>query len=391
MTLDELTTPATVDEVKASIYAAIAALGVDTTVWKPGAPTRTMIAALAIVLAALSTLQSLIARMGFLALAEGEWLTQKAFFDFDVERDEGSFATGEVELDNAGGGVHSGDPGDLIFVNTNSGKTYRNTEAFSIAAFETDVVVPIQAIEIGSASNAAPNEIDDFETPLLGVTVTNPASVIGRDEESDPELQARCSAKTGTLSPNGPRDAYTFVALSAVRLDGTSVGVTRVRSIADGDGNVTVYVASASGAITGTSGDPETDLGAVHDAIQTQAVPLAVTETTVAATNKLILITYEIWLRDTLGQTEALVEEAIEDALDDFVSTYPIGGFVIPPASGKVYLSAIETVIGSVFPEHTVKLEVTIPAGDTDLLINEVPVPSTITCLAVNFVSGGVI
>jgi hypothetical protein len=389
MTLDELTAPVTVDEAKASIYAAIAATGVDTTLWKPGAPTRTMIAALAIVLAALSSLQALIGKMGFLALAEGEWLTQKAFFDFDVERDAGAFATGEVVLDNAGGGVHSGGVDDLVVVNTSTGKTYRNTAAFSIAAFETGVVVPIQAVELGTDSNAAAGEIDDFETALLGVSVTNPAAVVGRDEESDPELQTRCSAKTGTLSPNGPRDAYSFVALSAVRLDGTSVGVTRVRSVADGDGNVTVYVANASGAITGTSGDPETDLGAVHDAIQTQAVPLAVTETTVAATNEVIAITYEIWLRDTLGKTEALVEEEIEGELESFVSSYPIGGFVIEPDPGKVYLSAIETVIGSVYPDHTIKLVVSLPAGDTTLAINEVPVPGTIVCTNVHFVSGG--
>jgi phage-related baseplate assembly protein len=393
LSLAELTTPLTRAEVETAIYTALASKGVSTTSWKPGAVVRTLIFGVALVLSAASSLQAKIAESGFLALATQDWLTAVALYVYGVTRDTGAFATGTVTLTNNGGGVYAGGIGDLVVQNPSTKKTYRNTAAYTLAAGPaTEAVVPVQADEIGTASTSTPDTITAFVTTLLGVAVTNPTALVGRDPESDPALRTRCLAKTGTLSPNGPKDAYTYVALSAKKADGvTSVGVTRVRVIADGDGNVTVYVASASGAITGTSGDPETDLGAVHDAIQTQAVPLAVTETTVAATNKLILITYEIWLRDTLGQTEALVEEAIEDALDDFVSTYPIGGFVIPPASGKVYLSAIETVIGSVFPEHTVKLEVTIPAGDTDLLINEVPVPSTITCLAVNFVSGGVI
>ena len=54
--LAELTTPLTADEVEAALYAALAARGAKTTAWKPGAVVRTIIAGVAIVLAAFSSL-----------------------------------------------------------------------------------------------------------------------------------------------------------------------------------------------------------------------------------------------------------------------------------------------------------------------------------------------
>ena len=48
-TLEELITSMTVDEAKTAIYDALAARGVTTTGWKPGAVVRTIIAALAII------------------------------------------------------------------------------------------------------------------------------------------------------------------------------------------------------------------------------------------------------------------------------------------------------------------------------------------------------
>jgi phage-related baseplate assembly protein len=383
MTLDELTTPMTVEEVKTSIYTAIAAQGVDVTTWKEGAPTRTMIAAVAIVLAAGSKLQSLIAQMGFLALSQGEWLTQVALYVYGVERSDGTFATGEVTLTNTGGGVYAGDPGDLIFINTTTEKTYRNTAAFSIAAFEPDVIIPIQAIEIGSASNAQGGEIDDFETPLLGVTVTNADAVVGLDAELDAALVARCNAKTGILSPNGPADAYAYLALAATDDDGTPIGVTRVRTVPLGDGVLDVYVADATGEIADSD-----DLDAIDELIQTRAVPLGITANVLSATPITVPVTYELWIRAT-SITDAAIREAVEEALTAFMASQPIGGIEIPPDSGKVYVSAIETVIGAVRLADVVKIEVTAPAADVGLATGEAPALGTVTCTAIHQVVGG--
>lgn len=378
-TLDELTTPLNRDQVQESIYDALATLGVTTTTWKPGAVVRAIVTGVSIVVSSFSELQSLIARGGFLELAEGVWLTLLARHVYDVERDEGSFATGNVTLDNTGGGVFSGDAGDLIVRNPTTGQTYRNTESFSIAAFETGVVVAIRAIEIGTIATSAPDTITAFETPLIGVTVTNPNAVVGSDPETDPALRARCAEKTGTLSPNGPKDAYSFVAKSTLRDDGSSIGVTRVRSVPDGVGGVDVYLATATGGITGDEEDPDTDLGAIALAIRTQVEPLAITATVQSATTESIAVTYELWIRDSTGLTDTEIEDAIAERLTEFMAAQPIGGNILPGETGRVYLSAIEAAIACVFEEETVRLEVTAPAADVDLAITEAPVLGTVT------------
>ncbi len=245
--ITELTTPLTKAEVEAFIYATLNALGVTTTSWKPGATVRTMIAGASIVLAGFSSLQARIAESGFLELSSGDWLDLVGVFVYDVERDDGTFATGNVQLDNAAGGLFNVAVGDLVVLNTTSSKTYRNTAAFTLNPLETGLLVPVRAEEIGSASTANPGQIDDFVTVLLDVTVTNPDALVGSDPESDADYIERCLAKTGVLSPNGPSDAYRFLALSATRDDGATVDVTRVTTVADGEGNVTVTVGSATG------------------------------------------------------------------------------------------------------------------------------------------------
>lgn len=392
MTLAELTRPLTPDEIRAAIYAAIAARGGNPTAWKPGSPTRTIIAGLAIVLAGLSGLIAAIAKSGFLELAEGDWLTVVARYVFFVERGAGTFATGSVVIDNAGGGVFELEPGDLIVISSATGKGYRNTAAVSIGALATGVAVPVQALELGSDSTAVPGAIDDFETPLPGLSVTNPNAIVGADPESDAELRERCLAKTGTLSPNGPRDAYVFVAKSAVRASGERIGVTRVRTIPDGIGGVDVYVARADGTVSGDANDPATDLGAVAAAIHTQVEPLAITPRVQGAALLPVAVTYQLWVRDTSGLTNPQIETAVSERLTEFFATQPIGGHVIPgETTGRVYVSAIAAVIGATLPGREVRVSVTSPAADVDVAVAQAPVIDGAPVATITQVAGGVL
>ena len=387
-TLASLTTPLTVEECKAAIYAAIEARGASTSAWTPGSVVRTIIAGLAIVLSAFSTLQADIAKSGFLALSEGDWLTLVARYVYGVERDLGSFAAGTVTLSNAAGGVYSGGVGDLVVIDTATSKTYRSTEAYSLAALGTTTVA-VEAVEIGTESNAAPGAIDGFVTTLNGVTVSNAAALVGADVETDAALRLRCAEKTGSLSPNGPSDAYAYVARSATQTDGvTSIGVTRVRTVPDGLGNVAVYLATATGGVTGTVGDLATDLGAIDDAIQAQVVPLGVTATVASAVAKLIPVTYELWIRDTTGYSDATIKSLVVDALTAFMAAQPIGGFILTAAPGYVYTSALVAVIGSAIPGAEVRVLVTAPAADVVIAADEAPVLSTPTG-TVHQVAGG--
>lgn len=379
-TLEELTEPLTVEEIKAAIYDAIEALGVKTTSWKPGAIARTIIAGNAIVLSAFSLLQKRLAESGFLELAQGDWLTVVSKEVYNVDRSAGTFASGIVTLDNTGGGVFAPGIGDVIVLNTTTGKTYRNTEAFTLAALETGKDVSFEAVEIGADSTAAPGDIDALETVLLGVNVTNAKALVGQDEESDADLRTRALAKTATLSPNGPADAYRFVALSAVTSVGQPAGVTRVTVTPDGSGNVDVIVADGAGALTGTVGDLTTPLGAVDEAIQTQVVPLAVTATVAAATPQAVAVTYEVWAKASIGLTPTQLGDAIDLALTNYIAEVPIGGVRKVSGGGFVFVDALASVIGGVVgQENLIDLDITIPAADLAVGATSAPVAGTLT------------
>jgi uncharacterized phage protein gp47/JayE len=389
-TLAELTTPLTRADVETAIYAAIAARGGKVTSWKPGGVARSIIYGLAIVVSGLSNLSALIAKSGFLELSEGDWLTLVALYVYGVERDGGTFATGIVVVDNAGGGVYAGGPDELVFTSATNGKNYRNTEAYSIGAMATGVAIAVQAVELGADSTASPGEIDAFATPLLGLTCTNPGALVGRDREEDPALRSRCYAKTGALSPNGPRDAYSYVVRTAVRpSDNSSIGVTRVRTLADGAGGVAVYVADADGPVSGP------DLAILQGLVEQLCEPQAVDATVINATAVSVPVTYELWVRDS-GRSEASIQAAVEERLTEFFAAQPIGGVKLEETdpAGKVFVSALQTVIGAVVsgPERReVRVEVTLPAGDVTLDVDEAPVLGAITVTAIHQVAAGVL
>ena len=376
--LDDLTTPLTVDECKAAIYATIEARGTSTTAWEPGAVARTIIAGVSIVLAAMSVLIALIAKSGFLSLSEGDWLTVVAREIYSTTRIEAVFATGTVTIDNASGNVYSIAAGDLILLNTTTGATYRNTATVNIGSAETGVSAAVQADQQGSAGTAAAGQIDDLVTAYLGLSVTNEAAIIGTDAESDPALVERAQEQVGSLSPNGPGDAYSYFAKGAVR-DGTSVGVTRVKATPDGNGSVDVLVATAVGAVTGDWDDPDTDLGAVHLAMELNAVPLGVTLSTASATATTVNVVAELWIDERLADDDDAITASVMARLTTLMATTPIGGVVIPPAGGKLYLQAIEAAISAAVSGYLVDLEVTTPAADASVTSTHALVMGTLS------------
>ncbi len=380
--LDDLVTPVTRAEAQASIYEVLGVLGVNTTSWKPGAVVRTMIVAASVVLAALSELQASIARSGFLEFSEAEWLTLVAHYVYGVDRIDATFAVGEITLTNSGGGVYNFDPDDLIFSNSVTGKTYRNTEAVSLAALGTETIA-IQATEVGADSTSGPGDIDTMVTTVLGVTCANLAQVTGTDAEGDAALRTRCQEKLGALSPFGPWDAYAYAVRSATHADGTSVGINRIRIVKDGYGTVTTYLAGVDGAVPGDPEDPDTDLGIANEAIQRNAAPLAVNAVVLSAVNHSIAVTYEVWMYNTSALTDEQIEEQIESALTAFMQAQPIGGNVIGSDPGKVFTSALRAAIIGAMPEifHVV---VTVPAADVSFDPEDVAITGAITVTAIH-------
>jgi phage-related baseplate assembly protein len=362
---DDLVKPVTEQEIQSSLYTVLGTLGLNTSTWKTGAVVRTITTGFSIILSALSSLQALIAKSGYLELSEGDWLTVVAHYVYGVDRYPATLATGFVTLTNSAGGVYTFDPEDLIFLNPATGKTYRNTDPVSISSGSPTTPshtynVPIRAVESGSASTSIPGAISSMVTTVTGVSVSNPAAVVGQDAESDAALRARSSAKLGSLSPMGPWDAYTYAVRSATRPDGTNVGITRTRIEKDGYGNVTVWIATATGAV------PPADAVIAQDAIELNAEPLCVNATATSAIEFPLSVTYELWMYNTSGRSDLQVQDAVAAELTAWVAAQPIGGNVIPGNPGMIYRDKIAAVIGDTF-EEIFHVLVTVPAGDTVL------------------------
>jgi hypothetical protein len=383
-TLAQLTTPLTSAEVETAIYTGIAALGISTTDWKVGGPTRTMIAITAIVIAALSVLVSLIAAGGFLSTSNGPWLEVLAREVYNVTKGQGTFAIGSIQASNASGFAYAGGAGDLVVRNTTTTKTYASTGAWAIAPFAVGVDIPVKATEIGAASTSGPGSVTALVTALSGVTITNGTSIVGSDPPTDPVLKQECLDKTASLSPNGAPGAYRFVATTATRLaDGSSIGVTRVRLIPDGIFGIDAYFATAAGTLPGVVGVVTTDLGRVDDLLQTQTVPEGITLRSHSATKLVIPITWTLWIRNTSGLTNPQIKTIVDNALTNYLANVPIAGETLGgPAPGKVYVSALEGVIaravdlaiGNTGPTLTIRVSITAPGADVVVTATQAPV-----------------
>lgn len=369
-----LLTPLSTEDCKRSIYAVLGNIGASTTTWKPGAVVRTIITAVAIILAGLTQLVALIASSGFLALASGVWLTLVARYVFGIEREPATFGTGKLQLVNAGGSSFTLDPGEFVAKNLDTKKTYTNVATFTLDP-NSSLVIDVIAQEVGSASTSTVGAITGFGTPLLNVTCVNTTAVVGLDDEKDPDLFVRCTDKLGSLSPNGPADAYAFVLRGCKRADGTPIGINRVsKPQPDGYGNIRMWVSTASGGVPGVTTDANTDLGTAYLAILSQATPLCVVPFLFSAPALPVNITYTVYSYNVAGLTSADIVAKIAIALGQLFARLPIGGHELIAGIGLVYVDeikgAMQTAVPSIFHVVFANLpdDVSVPAGYTPTL-----------------------
>lgn len=371
LSLDDLITVATQDEVKAKLYALADDLGLKTTAWQRLSPLRTIFAILARLLSGYTEVQATLAKSGFLDTASGKWLTRVAHYVYGVDRNEATAATGTVTVDNTGGGSYSFAPGDLVFLNSTTGKTYANVAAVTITPLETGVEVEVEALEVGSASTAAPGQIDDFSSALPALTCTNDDALVGEDEEEDPDLRVRCRLSLAALSPNGAADAYRYVALTQTLNGG--VDVTRVQVLPPpGDGTVTIVIAGPDGALS------PTEVTTVDGKIQGTVVREVDTAYVVSATNATIDQTIDVYISTAAGMLDPAVEALAATALATFYAKIPIGGVPLQggPTKGVAWRAmegAIEAANEFIF-EAKLSSEVDVPLDE-----DEVPVVGTTT------------
>ena len=349
---------------EAKLYEIYDTLGVDRSQWKAGYVMDALTRGTSILLAGVSQLISEIGRGGFLDTASTQWLRLKAYFDYGTRYLEASQAQGTLRIINNSLSVYSAPANAVIVEHNTSGKKYRVIEAINVTASSYQDVAII-AIESGIASNAAIDQIQKFVTAApQGVSCTNVTSVVGRDEESNAELVVRARESVAQWSPNNPRGSYAARLKTVTRSDGSSIGVTRVRPVPDGFGNVVVYVASPSGEISSP-----TDLASLNEAVYESVEPEGVNSVVVSATGQDISINATIY---TNGQgTASAVSAAVQSAILTFFGQQQIGGTYI---SGVGYLFR-DALLTAMFNAHAsiVHIVMSSPAADTVLSYNAFP------------------
>lgn len=349
------------------------ALGLQTTTWQTGDPTRSFYMYLAEVLNSLEGVVSEYIKAGFLSTAEGDWLEVLSVEVFGVTPRAATFGTPTITLTNTGGGFYVLDAGDLTVKNTTTGATYHSTSGplspttlLPIGPLSAGVTALFQltADEAGSDSNAAADEIDALVTTFLGVVIVSSTASIGQDEQSEADIKTQCRSTLGALSPNGPRDAFEYVARNP-DLTGV-VEVTRARSTNDSTtGAVTVYIASASGAVSGPS------ITAVQAAEEQWATPLCLTPTVVSATAVPVNITANVLGTDIPGDFAAKAGAALADVFREL----PIAdadGFALDPTT-------ITTAIRNVVPQITGFTPGYIPGSALNFTAGQVPTLGVVT------------
>lgn len=385
LTIDDLFTAMTEDQVLETFLSALEGFGIPARSWRKAGAYRTILRVVAKSYAGFTTVMVAAIKSGFLDTAAAGWLTLLAFYVFGVTRIAGTFATGTITLVNAGGGLYTRNPGEFICKCTSSGKQYYNTAAFTLNPNATLTGVPIQAFELGSASNALADgegnpTIDAMVTPLAGVTVSNPAAVVGTDPETDDALRQRCRNKLGSLSPNGPRGAYEYAVASATHLDGTPVNVNRSAvSPESTKGTVTIYIASPSGTPTSA------DVDAVVASVEAIARPDTVTVTVLAATAVPVSKSLTVWAKTTAGLDADTLASLVGDELVALGEGYPIGGIKKTGSpNGYLYASKIEAAAGEA---HDAIFA--IDGVGSDVLLNPGEVPAITAAITVRFVDAG--
>lgn len=295
------------------------------------------------------------ARSGFRSLADREWLYVVAIEGYGVTPRSADFATTNVVITNTSGGLYGPfAAGELRFVNDATDAVYAN---------ETEVTIPIgdavtagvRAIETGSASDAAIGDINRLETPLEGVTVTNPQPAIGLDAESVDSLNDRIDAALGifgvpgatgpelAFSTGGTGSSFESIAKNGFdrkggvpREDGSRITVTRTKLVLDTlTGIYTLYVADEDGPLA------DGDLILVREAVQAYAEWLG-TQIEVENTNPVGQIVSGALTIARASATDAEILDEIDAMLLKATREAPIGGF-----SGELSLRYVENAVES--------------------------------------------
>lgn len=321
--IDQLLTPVTAMSVQTRIINMLVDMGIRGDLWPVRDVAFSLVVTLSLVLQGFFSNFLTAVQAGWLPTASAGWLRWLAVYMYGVTATPATFATGSVTLTNNGGGSFSFDPGESTFQNSTTKATYQNVDPIALGPGPaTTQTIDVQATVQGSASNAAPGQVDTIVTTMNQVTVTNASPVLGVDAQSDGSLQLECWNAIAANSPFGPAQSVGYAVQTAVNaVTGNPVNIDRyVTSEGSHTGTVSVWVASPAGAA-----DPN-DVQGVLNNILAIARPPGVTVTVQSATTVPDADGITVYVTSTPGLIASVVQAAIETALDNYFAAYPIGG-----------------------------------------------------------------
>lgn len=458
--IDELITPVTAEQVLASILSVAATLGLSTTSWQSGQPSRTILTLVANIIAQTLSLVSTTTAGAILDLAstvtpEGG----RGWLDFIVEsgwstiRRAATYAPVDITFTTTAacpGGVYAA--GTLHVARGSIG--YSNADSITIPAGVGTVTGGFTADVAGASGSSGVGTITTLVTTIVGCSCSNSAAAVGSDAEKNADLVIRCKAKWSSISVDGPTGAYVYnaltingenqVAVTSGPLTQPALPCTRARTSADPTtGLVTTYVAHAAGAYatppnytgdvaksiasstnaspivvttsaahgyttndtvmidghllnTGANGNwtiivtgattfsltgsvgvavggatgssyRYSDLDLIDNSIQSNAVPLTVTASTVSATATALTVVGVVTVTGPLsGSSDAAIAAIASTAVSDLASTVPIGG---TGTSTVVYVDQIRAAVRDALGGSALVPSVAISSPAADLAI----------------------
>jgi len=283
LTLSDLVTPSSAADILSLELTTAQNLGLPITSWQPLDPSRTIFQINGQVASFYSSTVALIAQGGYLSYAATMvdaygnpitgWMDLVGQNQYNVTRVPPTSAAGPVSVTNATGTSYAYSPSSpLQFQNASTGATYTSTGTGTVSP-STSSTVQVQADQnwIGQPGTSGSGVVLVLLTPLAGVTVNAlTASLVGSNAELNANYLTRCQSKLASLSPNGGKGAYvyvaesipvfgsvlptgaTFLAPTSTQPYGVTTAVTRTTvALNTGSGIVTAYVANANGAVPG--------------------------------------------------------------------------------------------------------------------------------------------
>lgn len=378
------------DDLLAFFLDALNSLGFQATSWGTTSAARIFTQALARTVSdctyAIADIQA-----GFFAgLAKGAYADQVGQYQFNLTRVPATQTKGVMLLTSSPAAPsHTWAAGELVIADGDQGSNAHTWQVDAGGTINpgTTLAVNVTALTPGAASNIPPNSSSlQLWTPLVGVGVTNPPqpsatplntwiTTSGLDAETDGpggHYNARMLGRWDRIG-GGTSSAYVAHCLEALPT------LTRI-IVREGVAEGTVHIVGA----TATGGLSPTDittisnyLTGVTDGISRRMINdvLEIVSANQVTTPALNCTAY------VSSQFAATAQAAITQALQDYVSSIPIGGTRVGNASaGSVLISELYRVVMGADGVRNV----TFPFGDTVLGSDDIYAPViTVTVLSV--------